>query len=75
MDVTNPKIGAAQFAILTSLANIGLIVFGTTTAGSLISILGYSRVFLISAWVFGPALIILYFIRRKNEIKVKDNSR
>jgi len=68
MDITNPKIGATQFSILMSLANAGELG-GGATSGTLISLLGFSRVFLYSAWIFGPALIILYFIKFKKQTR------
>jgi len=68
MDVTNPKIGAAQYSILTSLANAGE-MGGTAMTGSLITLIGFSRVFLYSAWIYGPTLLILYFIRLKTNKK------
>jgi len=64
MDITNPKIGATQFSILTGIANFGYI-FAGSISGSLYTMLGFSRVFLYSAWIFGPALLILHFIRFK----------
>ena len=67
MDITNPKIGATHFSILMSLANAGELGGGATT-GTLISIFGFGRVFLYSAWFFGPALLILYFIKFKKRI-------
>lgn len=66
MDVTNPKIGATQFSILTSLANFG--DYGIAMiSGTLVLILGYSRLFLYSAWLVGPALIILYFVKETKQ--------
>ena len=62
MDVTNPKIGATQYSLLTSLANFGEMGAGTAT-GALISAIGFGRVFLISGWIYGPALLIFYFVR------------
>jgi MFS family permease len=67
MDICNPKVGAGQFAIFTSLMNVGEMAIGNSIAGSLISILGFSRTFLYSAWIFGPALLILYSIRLKTK--------
>ncbi len=64
MDVTNPQIGATQYGILTGIANVGLNGGGMIT-GSLVVALGFSRTFLYAAWVFGPALLVLYFIRIK----------
>jgi predicted MFS family arabinose efflux permease len=70
MDVCNPRVGATQFSILTSLANVGTTA-GNTVSGSLVTLLGFGRVFLYSAWCFGPALILLYFIRFKNIVRKK----
>jgi len=68
MDETNPKIGAFQYSAFTSLSNFGDI--GTRTiSGSLVTLLGFSRMFLLSAWSIGPALLILYFISLKKSIK------
>jgi MFS family permease len=68
MDVTNPKIGATQYSIFTSLCNFSETGMGTIS-GSLVVLLGFGRVFLYSAWSLGPALLILYFIRpKKNDI-------
>jgi PAT family beta-lactamase induction signal transducer AmpG len=64
MDVTNPRIGATQYGILTGIANVGLNGGGMIT-GSLVVTLGFARTFLYAAWVFGPALLVLYFIRIK----------
>lgn len=63
MDFTNPKVGATQFSIFTSLANFGMLGIGLIMTGSLVAMLGFSRVFLYSAWFFGPPLIVLHFIR------------
>jgi len=64
MDVTNPRIGATQYGILTGIANVGLNGGGMIT-GSLVVTLGFARTFLYAAWVFGPALLVLYFIKIK----------
>jgi len=68
MDITNKKIGATHYSILMSLANAGELG-GGATSGTLISLLGFGRVFLYSAWIFGPALLILYFIKFKKQIR------
>jgi MFS family permease len=62
MDITNPKIGATQYSILTSITNFGdysIAIF----SGFLLMILGYQRFFLYAAWIVGPALIVLYFVK------------
>jgi len=64
MDVTNPRIGATQYGIFTGIANVGLNGAGMIT-GALAVSLGFARTFLYAAWVFGPALLVLYFIRIK----------
>lgn len=68
MDICNPEICTTQYSILASICNFG--EWGTeTVSGSLIAMLGFSRVFLYSAWFCGPGLLLLYFIRlKKNDI-------
>ena len=68
MDVTNPKVGATQFSIFTGLGNLGAIGAGAIS-GTLFVMLGINRVFLYSAWAFGPAILILHFIRLKKQIR------
>jgi len=65
MDVTNPKIGATQYSLFTSLGNIGEIT-AVMVSGTVVELLGFPRLFLYAAWVFGPALLVLYFIRLKS---------
>jgi hypothetical protein len=66
MDVTNPRIGATQFGIFTGVANAGLNGGGMIT-GSLVVLFGFARTFLWAAWVFGPTLIVLYFVQLKRK--------
>ena len=61
MDITNPKIGASQYSLLTSISNIGSSII-PMISGTILIILGYTRYFLYAAWIIGPALILLYFI-------------
>jgi predicted MFS family arabinose efflux permease len=70
MDVTNPKIGAAQYSLLMAFGNAGE-MGGTAASGSLITSLGYNRVFLYSGLIYGPALLVLRFI--KSKFKNKDS--
>lgn len=65
MDITNPKIGATQYSILTSISNFGDIGIATIS-GTLVLMLGYTRFFLYAAWIIGPALLVLYFVKEKN---------
>ena len=64
MDATNPKIGAFQYSLFTSFTNSGE-TGGAAISGTLIAMIGFSRVFLFAGWIYGPALMILYFIRLK----------
>lgn len=68
MDITNTKISAIQFSILTGFSNLGFIS-GNSSSGYLITFIGFSRSFLFSAWFFGPAILILYFIKVKVQLK------
>jgi MFS family permease len=73
MDACNPKIGTTQYSILISITNFGEQGMASIT-GSLVVLLGFGRVFLYSAWVCGPVLLILYFIRpKKNELYGVEN--
>ena len=69
MDVTNPKIAATQYGIFTGIANIGLNGGGMIT-GTLVVAFGFPGTFLYAAWVFGPALLLLYFIQPKEKKKI-----
>ena len=73
MDVCNPKIGTTQYSIMCSIANFG--TYGTgSISGSLIVLLGFGRMFLLSSWICGPALLMLYFFRpKKTELQGKEN--
>jgi MFS family permease len=64
MDVSNQKIGASQYSIMTSLSNFGEEGIGAVS-GSLVVMFGFFRMFYFSSWICGPALLILYFIRPK----------
>lgn len=64
MNITNPKLGATQFSILTSLGNFGMMT-GETLSGTMVAIFGFTQTFLYSAWFFGPAMLILHFYRYK----------
>jgi MFS family permease len=73
MDITNPRIGATQYGIFTGIANIGLNGGGMIT-GTLVAALSFNQTFLFAGWVFGPTILLLYFIRLKKVIK-KENKR
>jgi MFS family permease len=66
MDITNPKVGAAQYSIMASISNLGMIGIATVS-GSLIIILGYNRFFLYAALTVGITLLLLYFIKETHK--------
>lgn len=66
MDITNPRVGATQYSILMGFGNAGEMT-GTAVSGTLIAAIGFFRVFLYSAWIYGPALLLLYIFRREKE--------
>jgi PAT family beta-lactamase induction signal transducer AmpG len=68
MSACNPKIGATQFSIFMSLGNAGT-MFGETISGTLITVFGFSRTFLYSAWFLGPALLVLHFVNEHKKMK------
>ena len=65
MDITNPKIAGTQFSILTSITNFGDYSIAIIS-GTILVMIGYERFFLYAAWLVGPALILLHFIKEKN---------
>jgi MFS family permease len=70
MQVCNRKIGTTQYSIFASIGNFSEFGLGAIS-GSLVVLLGFSRVFLYAAWSIGPALLVLYFIRlKKNDISL-----
>jgi len=62
MDITNPKIGGAQYSFLASIANFGSITTGIIS-GSLVVFLGYNRFFFYTALTAGVTIFILIFIK------------
>jgi MFS family permease len=66
MDITNPKVGASQFSIMTSIGNTGMLT-GEIISGKLISIFGFTGAFLYSAWILFPAIIVLNFVKTRNK--------
>ena len=66
MDITNPKIGAAQYSIMASIGNLGMIGI-SMISGSLIIILGYNRFFFFTALTVGISLLVLYFVKETHK--------
>lgn len=69
MDVTNPRVAATQYGIFTGLANIGINGIGMVI-GFMVLSLGFTRKFLYTSWVLGPAIVILYFIKLEKKEKL-----
>jgi len=65
MDATNPKIGGTQFSFYTGIANLGMGSAGMIT-GSIIVLLGYDYMFLITGLICIPPLILLHFVHIRN---------
>ena len=74
MDITNPKVGATQYSILTSLGNAGMTA-GESLSGTITAAIGFTGTFLYTAWIFGPALLILHFINLKINKTNKQNNK
>jgi MFS family permease len=66
MDATNPKIGATQYSIFNCLSNLSVVISGIF-AGFLISLLGFKNVFIVIGMIIIIPVIILYFIKLKNQ--------
>ena len=53
--------------------NISIMNFGemglALISGTLVLFLGYHRFFLYAAWVVGPALLVMYFIKEKTRFE------
>jgi MFS family permease len=64
MDITNPRVGATQFSIFTGLGNFGMLGL-MMISGTMFVLLGPFRLFLYTSLLFGPSLIVLYYIRYK----------
>ena len=65
MDKTNQKIAATQFGIFMAALNLGELT-GGSISGSLYALFSFTQVFLYSAWVIGPAILLFYIINKRN---------
>ena len=68
MDIINPKISASEHEIICSIVNFGGIVIGSST-GTLIVLLGFNNLFLLSAIIIVIALVVFYKIKDVDKIK------
>jgi len=67
MDFTNPLIAASQFSILTALFNLGEMGIGHSIAGFMVDNFGFDKVFLYSTLFYGLSILVLYYVRPKEE--------
>jgi len=67
MDITNFKISAIQFSLLISFMNSGELI-GEFISGPLLTIAGFSKLFLFAAWILGPSLLFLYISKSRKLI-------
>jgi len=65
MDITNQKIAATEYSVITSLFNVGEWA-GGSFGGSLVAAVGYTGTYLYSAWFFGPTVILIYLLKLKS---------
>lgn len=65
MDIINPKIGAAEHEIICSIANTGVMTM-SVLAGTLYVVIGFNNIFILSALLVFPAIILLQFIRSED---------
>ena len=72
MDIINPKISASEHEVICSIVNFGTIIISSAT-GTLIVLLGFNNLFLLSALIIVIALIVLYMIKGLDDIKWESN--
>ena len=59
MDIINPKIAASEFSLISSCANIGGLI-SSSIAGTLVILIGFQNIFILSSLLVIPPIIILY---------------
>jgi len=59
MDIINPKIAASEFSLIGSCANIGGLI-SSSIAGTLVILIGFQNIFILSSLLVIPPIIILY---------------
>jgi len=64
MEITSKKIAATEFSVINSFVNAGQVGAGAV-AGSMVAILGFNNVFILSGILYIIPLFVLYFIRLK----------
>jgi MFS family permease len=62
MEITNEKIAATEFSVINSFVNAGQVGAGAI-AGSMVVLLGFDNVFIISGLIFILPILILHFIK------------
>lgn len=64
MEITNKKIAALEFSVINSFVNAGQVGAGAI-AGSIVLLMGFNNVFILSGILYIIPLIILYYITTK----------
>ena len=62
MEFTNEKIAATEFSVINSFVNAGQVGAGAV-AGSMVALIGFDNVFILSGIIFIIPILILYFIK------------
>ena len=63
MDISNPKIGATEFSVITSIYNIGETSMATIS-GTLVVLIGFQNIFILLSIIILPAIISLFFVKK-----------
>ncbi len=64
MEITNEKIAATEFSVVNSFVNAGQVGAGAI-AGSMVALMGFDNVFILSGIIFILPIFVLYFIKIK----------
>ena len=62
MDMINPKIAASEFSLISSIGYIGKVA-SNTIAGSLVVLIGFQNIFVLTSIIVIPSIIILYKLK------------
>jgi hypothetical protein len=68
MDIINPKISASEHEVICSIVNFGGLIIGSAT-GTLVVLIGFNNIFILSGIIILIALMILSRIRGLDKIK------
>ena len=68
MDIINPRISAAEHEVICSIVNFGGLIIGSAT-GTLVVLIGFNNIFILSGIFIILALIILNRIKNLEKVK------